>query len=150
MNLEFGTVESLWREFWRSQDNNNDECEEEKYLSKEKLYSLSKCKALQMFVKTVDFLFYQNLVKVLIPDVLRPVPGMYSVLYVTMYKSKNLINVYVGTLTQAIRNFSKGLESWLTSAMQGCPEEMISIKVILFVTIIVLIITLKNNFRLLL
>lgn len=35
MSLEFGTVESLWREFWRSQDNNNgDECEEEKYLSK--------------------------------------------------------------------------------------------------------------------
>ncbi|XP_050437589.1 transcription factor RFX3-like isoform X4 [Adelges cooleyi] len=108
MTLEFGTIESLWREFWRSQDNNNDECEEEKYLSKEKLYSLSKCKTLQLFVKTVDFLFYQNLVKVLIPDVLRPVPG---------------------TLTQAIRNFSKGLESWLTSAMQGCPEEMISIKV---------------------
>ncbi|XP_060849947.1 DNA-binding protein RFX2-like isoform X2 [Rhopalosiphum padi] len=108
LNLEFGTVESLWREFWRSQDNNNDECEEEKYLSKEKLYSLSKCKTLQLFVKTVDFLFYQNLVKVLIPDVLRPVPG---------------------TLTQAIRNFSKGLESWLISAMQGCPEEMISIKV---------------------
>jgi hypothetical protein len=35
VNLEFQTVESLWREFWRSQDNNNgDECEEEKYLSK--------------------------------------------------------------------------------------------------------------------
>jgi regulatory factor X 1/2/3 len=35
LNLEFQTVESLWREFWRSQDNNNgDECEEEKYLSK--------------------------------------------------------------------------------------------------------------------
>lgn len=35
LNLEFQTIESLWREFWRSQDNNNgDECEEEKYLSK--------------------------------------------------------------------------------------------------------------------
>lgn len=35
MNLEFVTIESLWREFWRSQDNNNgEECEEEKYLSK--------------------------------------------------------------------------------------------------------------------
>jgi hypothetical protein len=35
VNREFQTVESLWREFWRSQDNNNgDECEEEKYLSK--------------------------------------------------------------------------------------------------------------------
>ncbi|XP_025192518.1 DNA-binding protein RFX2-like [Melanaphis sacchari] len=108
LNLEFGTVESLWRQFWRNQDSNNDECEEKKYLSKEKLYSLSKCKTLQLFVKTADFLFYQNLVKVLIPDVLRPVPR---------------------TLTQAIRNFSKSLESWLISAMQGYPEEMISIKV---------------------
>lgn len=43
-----------------------------------------------------------------------------------------LNNTCVGTLTQAIRNFSKGLESWLTSAMQGCPEEMISIKVSIF------------------
>lgn len=35
LSLEFNTVESLWREFWRSQYNNNgDECEEEKYLSK--------------------------------------------------------------------------------------------------------------------
>jgi len=33
-NLEFNTVESLWRDFWRSSDNNNDECEEEKYLPK--------------------------------------------------------------------------------------------------------------------
>ncbi|CAH1737097.1 unnamed protein product [Aphis gossypii] len=108
LNLEFGTVELIWRKFWRCQDINIDECEEKKSLCKEKLYSLSKCKTLQLFVKTADFLFYQNLVKVLIPDVLRPVPR---------------------TLTQAIRHFSKGLESWLISAMQGCPEEMISIKV---------------------
>jgi len=77
LNLEFGTVESLWRQFWCSQDDKNEEYEGEQYLSKEKLYSLSKCKTLQLFVKTVDFLFYQNLVKVLIPDVLRPVPGMF-------------------------------------------------------------------------
>eukprot|EP00102_Acyrthosiphon_pisum_P022351 XP_016659561.1 PREDICTED: DNA-binding protein RFX2 [Acyrthosiphon pisum] len=108
LNLEFGTIESLWRQFWCSQDDKNDEYKGEQYLSKEKLYSLSKCKALQLFVKTVDFLFYQNLVKVLIPDVHRPVTR---------------------TLTDAIRNFSKGVESWLVSAMQGCPEEIISIKV---------------------
>lgn len=41
LNLEFQTIESLWREFWRSQDNNNgDECEEEKYLSKYALLSI--------------------------------------------------------------------------------------------------------------
>ncbi|XP_069703475.1 DNA-binding protein RFX2-like isoform X2 [Periplaneta americana] len=109
VNLEFQTVESLWREFWRSQDNNNgDECEEEKYLSKTKLYLLCKCGPVQQFVRRVDYLFYQNLVEVLIPDVLRPIPS---------------------SLTQAIRNFAKGLESWLTAAMTGCPEEMMHIKV---------------------
>jgi len=109
VNLEFATIETLWREFWRSQDNNNgDECEEEKYLSKTKLFVLSKFGPVQEFVKKVDFLFYQNLVQVLIPDVLRPIPS---------------------SLTQAIRNFAKGLESWLTLAMQGCPPEMLEIKV---------------------
>jgi len=36
---------------------------------------------------------------------------------------------FLGSLTQAIRNFAKGLESWLTAAMAGCPEEMMHIKV---------------------
>ncbi|KAL1465705.1 hypothetical protein WDU94_005253 [Cyamophila willieti] len=76
VTLDFSTIESLWREFWRSQDNNNgDECEEEKYLSKSKLFCLSKCLPVQAFVRRVDFLFYQSLVEVLIPDVLRPIPG---------------------------------------------------------------------------
>ncbi|XP_071443815.1 DNA-binding protein RFX2 isoform X2 [Hetaerina americana] len=109
INLEFNTVESLWREFWRSQDNNNgDECEEEKYLSKTKLYLLCKCPPVQDFVRRVDYHFYQNLVEVLIPDVLRPIPS---------------------SLTQAIRNFAKGLEGWLTSAMNDCPDEMVQLKV---------------------
>lgn len=35
LSLELSTVESLWREFWRQNNNNDiDECEEEKYLSK--------------------------------------------------------------------------------------------------------------------
>ncbi|XP_017893084.1 DNA-binding protein RFX2 isoform X3 [Ceratina calcarata] len=108
LNFEFATVESLWREFWRSQDNNNgDECEEEKYLSKTKLYQMCKCSEVQDFIRTVDYTFYQNLVEVLMPNVLRPIPS---------------------TLTQSIRNFAKGLESWLTSAMADCPEEMTQIK----------------------
>lgn len=54
LNLEFSTIESLWREFWRAQDNNNgDECEEEKYLSKYKLYNLLQCKSVQEFIKEV-------------------------------------------------------------------------------------------------
>ncbi|XP_076300057.1 regulatory transcription factor Rfx isoform X6 [Lasioglossum baleicum] len=108
LNFEFATVESLWREFWRSQDNNNgDECEEEKYLSKTKLYQICKCSEVQDFIQKVDYTFYQNLVEVLMPNVLRPIPS---------------------SLTQSIRNFAKGLESWLTSAMADCPEEMTRIK----------------------
>lgn len=54
LSLDFSTIESLWREFWRAQDNNNgDECEEEKYLSKYKLYNLVQCKAVQEFIKEV-------------------------------------------------------------------------------------------------
>lgn len=89
LSLEFTTVESLWREFWRAQDNNNgDECEEEKYLSKSKLYALCTLEPIQEFMRQVDIQFYQNLVQVLLPDVLRPIPS---------------------SLTQAIRNFAKGI-----------------------------------------
>uniref|UniRef100_A0ABD2VWQ9 RFX-type winged-helix domain-containing protein n=1 Tax=Trichogramma kaykai TaxID=54128 RepID=A0ABD2VWQ9_9HYME len=107
-NFEFATIESLWREFWRLQDNNNGgECEEETYLSKTKLYQVCKCIEVQEFIKKVDYMFYQNLVEVLMPDVLRPIPS---------------------PLTQSIRNFAKGLESWLTTAMNDCPEELMQIK----------------------
>lgn len=108
LSLEFNTVESLWREFWRSQYNNNgDECEEEKYLSKSKLFSLCSLEQVQLFMKQVDLVFYQNLIQVLVPDVLKPIPA---------------------TLTQSIRNFAKNLESWLTSAMAGAPPSMLQIK----------------------
>uniref|UniRef100_A0A182XXL8 Uncharacterized protein n=1 Tax=Anopheles stephensi TaxID=30069 RepID=A0A182XXL8_ANOST len=109
LNLDFNMIESLWREFWRAENNNNngDECEEEKYLSKQKLYLLTQCEPVQEFVKHVDMQFYQSMVDVLIPDVLRPIPT---------------------GLTQAIRNFAKNLENWLTSAMGGCPEPIVAIK----------------------
>lgn len=38
-------------------------------------------------------------------------------------------NFYTGALTQAIRNFAKSLESWLTNAMMNIPEEMVRVKV---------------------
>ena len=34
-----------------------------------------------------------------------------------------------GALTQAIRNFAKSLENWLTGAMMNIPEEMVRTKV---------------------
>lgn len=58
LNLEFSTIESLWREFWRAPDNNNgDECEEEKYLSKYKLFTLMQTSAIQEFIREVSALF---------------------------------------------------------------------------------------------
>lgn len=36
-----------------------------------------------------------------------------------------------GTLTQAIRNFAKSLENWLTSAMCDFPQETVRTKVTL-------------------
>ncbi|XP_034114500.1 DNA-binding protein RFX2 isoform X2 [Drosophila albomicans] len=108
LNLEFGTVEFLLRDFWRTTDNNNlDECEEEKYLSKTKLYLLCHCAEVQNFVREVDYQFYQNTVDVIIPDVLRSIPN---------------------ALTQAIRNFAKNLELWLCESMLGVPEQLAQIK----------------------
>ncbi len=34
-----------------------------------------------------------------------------------------------GTLTQAIRNFAKSLEGWLTNAVQGYPKAIVATKV---------------------
>jgi len=113
ISLQFSTVETIWRHFWRSANNNEAvdvgmEEDPEKMLPKNKLYVLARCEPVLTFVKKADYQFYQNLVEVLIPDVLRPIPG---------------------TLTQAIRNFAKGLEGWLLAAMKGCPDDMILVKI---------------------
>lgn len=39
------------------------------------------------------------------------------------------MSVSSGTLTQAIRNFAKSLEGWLTNAMSNFPQEIIRTKV---------------------
>lgn len=36
---------------------------------------------------------------------------------------------YLGALTQAIRNFAKSLEGWLSNAMNNIPQRMIQTKV---------------------
>ncbi|PNF29239.1 hypothetical protein B7P43_G10467 [Cryptotermes secundus] len=108
VNLEFRTVESLWTKFWRCQDKRSDDAFEEKGLSKTKLYLLCSSWPIQQFVWRVDCLFYQNLLAVLFPDVLRPVSR---------------------SLAHAIRNFAEMLELWLTGAMKGCPEEITYIKI---------------------
>ncbi|KAL9898731.1 regulatory transcription factor Rfx isoform 1-T5 [Glossina fuscipes fuscipes] len=110
LNLEFHTIEFLWRDFWRDTSDNGsslDECGDEKYLSKNKLYLLCHCAGVQKFVREMDYQFYQNMVDVIIPDVLRSIPN---------------------ALTQAIRNFAKNMEIWLCECMLGVPERMIQIK----------------------
>ncbi|XP_063239598.1 transcription factor RFX3-like [Bacillus rossius redtenbacheri] len=75
VNLELGTVESLLHEFWRSSCVGGDETEEEKYFPKSKLYVLCDCPYVQQLVESVDFHFYQNLLWLLVPDVLKPLSG---------------------------------------------------------------------------
>lgn len=79
------------------------------YPLRAKLYVLSRCEPVLIFVKKADYQFYQNLVEVLIPDVLKEIPGSF---------------------TSSIRSFAKSLENWLLTAMNGCPEDIIIVKVI--------------------
>lgn len=115
VNLQFTLVETLWKTFWRYNLNQTSEAptlavqdEAEKRLPKASLVLLSKFEPVLQWTKHCDNVLYQGLVEILIPDVLRPIPS---------------------ALTQAIRNFAKSLESWLTHAMVNIPEEMLRVKV---------------------
>ncbi|XP_022071265.1 MHC class II regulatory factor RFX1a isoform X2 [Acanthochromis polyacanthus] len=114
VNLQFTLVETLWKTFWRfSQSQAGDATlavhdESEKRLPKSCLVLLCKYDPVLRWSRDCDNSLYQTLVEILIPDVLRPIPS---------------------ALTQAIRNFAKSLESWLTNAMMNIPEEMVRIKV---------------------
>ncbi|NWI21125.1 RFX1 factor, partial [Crypturellus soui] len=115
INLQFTLVETLWKTFWRFNLGQPGEAapaavhdEAEKRLPKGSLVALSKFEPVLKWAKDCDNLLYQGLVEMLIPDVLRPIPS---------------------ALTQAIRNFAKSLESWLTNAMMNIPEEMVRVKV---------------------
>ncbi|XP_069569645.1 MHC class II regulatory factor RFX1a isoform X3 [Brachyistius frenatus] len=114
VNLQFTLVETLWKTFWRfSQSQAGDATlavhdESEKRLPKSCLVLLCKYEPVLRWSRDCDNSLYQGLVEILIPDVLRPIPS---------------------ALTQAIRNFAKSLESWLSNAMMNIPEEMVRIKV---------------------
>ncbi|XP_021487914.1 MHC class II regulatory factor RFX1 isoform X4 [Meriones unguiculatus] len=115
INLQFTLVETLWKTFWRYNLSQPNEApplavhdEAEKRLPRASLVLLSKFQPVLQWTKHCDNVLYQGLVDILIPDVLRPIPS---------------------ALTQAIRNFAKSLESWLTHAMVNIPEEMLRVKV---------------------
>lgn len=114
VNLQFPLVETLWKSFWRFSQSSETESlslhnESEKRLPKSCLVALCKFEPVLRWTRECDNLLYQTLVEMLIPDVLRPIPS---------------------ALTQAIRNFAKSLESWLTGAMMDIPEEMVRVKVV--------------------
>uniref|UniRef100_A0A8C2ZJ29 Regulatory factor X1 n=1 Tax=Cyclopterus lumpus TaxID=8103 RepID=A0A8C2ZJ29_CYCLU len=109
VNLQFTLVETLWKSFWRFSQSSDTESlhlhnESEKRLPKSCLVVLCKYEPVLRWTKECDNLLYQTLVEILIPDVLRPIPS---------------------ALTQAIRNFAKSLENWLTGAMMNIPDEMV-------------------------
>ncbi|MCJ8739320.1 hypothetical protein PDJAM_G00045920 [Pangasius djambal] len=115
VNLQFTLVETLWKTFWRFSESQAGDTatlsvhdESEKRLPKSCLVLLCKYEPALRWSRDCDNTLYQGLVEILIPDVLRPIPS---------------------ALTQAIRNFAKSLESWLTNAMMNIPEEMVRIKV---------------------
>ncbi|XP_074640484.1 DNA-binding protein RFX2-like [Tubulanus polymorphus] len=104
VNLQFSLIENLWRTFWRNpEESSHNDIAIEKRLPKDKLQGVCKYEPVLRYIRQSDYAFYQSLVEVLIPDVLRPIPS---------------------SLTQAIRNFAKSLETWLKNAMEGIPDEM--------------------------
>eukprot|EP00064_Thunnus_orientalis_P013162 superscaffoldBa00002106_g13199 len=116
MNLQFHYIEKLWQTFWYSTPPSSDgsttipnsDDDLESVIPREKLVALCKYEPIRLWMRSCDHILYQALVEILIPDVLRPVPS---------------------TLTQAIRNFAKSLEGWLTNAMTNFPQEIIRTKV---------------------
>ena len=47
----------------------------ERRLPREKLYTMCRYEPVMNYVRKSDYMFYQALVEVLIPDVLRPIPS---------------------------------------------------------------------------
>ncbi|XP_064422376.1 transcription factor RFX3 [Latimeria chalumnae] len=118
VNLQFSLIEKLWQTFWRyspsnpadgtTTTENSNMSEIESLLPKAKLITLCKNELVLKWMCNCDHVMYQALVEILIPDVLRPIPS---------------------ALTQAIRNFAKSLEGWLTNAMNNIPQRMVQTKV---------------------
>ncbi|XP_053394041.1 DNA-binding protein RFX2-like isoform X4 [Mercenaria mercenaria] len=108
VNLQFSLIEALWQGFWRNQSlDHSPDNDYERRLPRDKLYTMCRYEPVMNYVRKSDYMFYQALVEVLIPDVLRPIPS---------------------SLTQAIRNFAKSLENWLKGAMTNVPDEMMKTK----------------------
>ncbi|XP_078484876.1 regulatory factor X isoform X11 [Ciona intestinalis] len=110
VSLQFAMVENLWQSFWRADSENMMKSELEAKLPRHKLMIMCNWIPVQRWIKDSDHMMYQSLVEVLIPDVLRPIPS---------------------ALTQAIRNFAKGLEAGLNNALKKAdiPPDLTKLKI---------------------
>lgn len=111
--LQFEHVESLWQSFYKSpaaiNKNDNGTLESNDYdINKADLITLCKYQPVINFIKETDYILYQTLVNVLVPDVLRAVPS---------------------SLTQIVRNFAKSLENMLIGSMSEMPKEIVNVKI---------------------
>ncbi|KAG8130592.1 hypothetical protein E2320_017175 [Naja naja] len=157
VNLQFSLIEKLWQTFWRYSPSTTTDgttitepsnlSEIESRLPKAKLITLCKNESILKWMCNCDHVMYQALVEILIPDVLRPIPSKLNVadvLSTAIYhpcrdspahfncsyacSEKDVADVECA-LTQAIRNFAKSLEGWLSNAMNNIPQRMIQTKV---------------------
>ncbi|CAF99219.1 unnamed protein product [Tetraodon nigroviridis] len=145
VNLQFSLIEKLWQTFWRysptdtvdgaTVTENSSITEIEARLPSSQLMALCRNEAVLKWMSTCDHLMYQALVEILIPDVLRPIPSEQQSRTLQLHTFPVLMRAcpfffpVSGALTQAIRNFAKSLEGWLSNAMNAIPQPMIQTKV---------------------
>lgn len=105
-NMQLASIADIWHQFWNGPvDTSEDESEET--LSPEIMNIIGRVESLQIYVRQADYTFYNVLVDILMPDVLRPVPS---------------------SLTLVLRNFAKNLEGWLDMSMANVAKEMVQAK----------------------
>uniref|UniRef100_A0A8C5SA33 DNA-binding protein RFX2 n=1 Tax=Laticauda laticaudata TaxID=8630 RepID=A0A8C5SA33_LATLA len=83
VSLQLPFLEKLWRSFWNSESipSRTGTSAAESYeaiLPRHQLIALCKHEPILAWMRSCDHLLYQTLVEILIPDVLRPVPGAVS------------------------------------------------------------------------
>ena len=112
-NLQFQMVENVWQLFWTDNTKSSgsdiqSDDDGDHRLPPDKLMVMTTFQPLLDYLVACDHILYQCIVNFLIPSVLRPIPA---------------------TLTQAIRNFAKSLESWMKGCMEDYPHSCVQAKV---------------------
>lgn len=107
--MDLAALPKIWQTFWQMGQLYSDEQDDEHFLSAEMMRMVSDADCVQKFVRLADYAFYTILLDVLIPDVLRPIPG---------------------SLTLVLRNFSKNLEPWLGLTLNGFPAGLLTAKTV--------------------